>query len=296
MHPTHVPFVAETESTPVDRPRHHRPCGRLLGRGGRVRKARKQLGIEAPQECDGVEILPSAVLVGDPAALRPAVVEIEHRGDRIDAQSVDPVAIEPEQPAREQEIGNFGAAVVVDQRVPIEMTALPRIDMLVQCGAVELAEPMRIVGEMSRHPVEHDGKAGAMAGIDQGREIGGRAEPAGGREQSGRLVTPGAVEGMLGDRHEFDMREAEIVRIGRQLLGELAIAEPTAALLRSAAPGAQMHLVDRDRRAQRIDARRERRRPVDASRSTTIEAVCGRTSAAKAIGSDFNGNAGRGSR
>ena len=52
-----------------------------------------------------------------------------------------------------------------------------------------------------------------------------------------------------------------------------------------------MHLVDRDRRVERIDAGaapvagRDRRRS-----STTIEAVCGRISAAKATGSDFSGS------
>jgi hypothetical protein len=143
------------------------------------------------------------------------------------------------------------------------MTALSRIDVLVQRGSVELSEPVRIIGEMPRHPIEQDRKAGAMAGIDQRREIGRRAEAAGRRKQSGRLITPGAVEGMLGHRHEFDMGEAEVARVGRQHVGELAIAEPAAALLRPAAPRAEMHLVDRDRRAQRVGSGGERRRPAD---------------------------------
>ena len=62
---------------------------------------------------------------------------------------------------------------------------------------------------MPGHPVEDDAEPGAMAGVDQRGEIGGRAEAAGRREQAGRLIAPRAVERMLGDRHELDMREAE---------------------------------------------------------------------------------------
>ena len=40
------------------------------------------------------------------------------------------------------------------------MAALPRIGMLVERGAVESAEPVRIVGEMARHPVEDDAEPG----------------------------------------------------------------------------------------------------------------------------------------
>ena len=57
---------------------------------------------------------------------------------------------------------------------------------------------------------------------------------------------------MLADRQEFDMGEAEIARIGRQLLGELAIGQPFIVAL--APPGAEMDLVDRHRRAARVDA------------------------------------------
>ena len=38
--------------------------------------------------------------------------------------------------------------------------------MLVERRSVEPAEPVRIVGKMSRHPIEDHGEAGAVAGID----------------------------------------------------------------------------------------------------------------------------------
>ncbi len=98
--------------------------------------------------------------------------------------------------------------------------------MLVQAGAVETAEPVRVVRKMSGHPVEDDAEALRMAGVDERGEIGRRAKPAGRRKQPGRLIAPGAVERMLADGEEFDMGEAEIAHICGKLLGELAIGQP----------------------------------------------------------------------
>ncbi len=165
-----------------------------------------------------------------------------------------PITVEPEQTAGEQEIRHFRAPVIVDQRAPIEVPSLQRIGVFVESGAVELRKPMRVVGKMSRHPVNEHGKAGPMASIDQSRKIFRRAEAAGGCEQASRLIAPGTVEWMLVDRHEFDMGEAEVLHIGRQLGGHLAVGEPAVAIFRPPAPRAEMHFIDRDRRAQRIDA------------------------------------------
>ena len=180
-------------------------------------KRAKSFGIEAPQECDRLEILAPAEPVGNPAAGRPAVVEIKHRGDRIDAQSVDAVAVEPEQAVGEQEVGDLGASEIVDQRVPVEVPALLRVGMLVERGAVETAEPVRIVGKMARHPIEDHAEAGPMAGRDQLGKIRRRSEPAGRSEQAGRLIAPGAVERMLADRQEFHMGETHVARVGRAI-------------------------------------------------------------------------------
>src|SRR6266699_2452352 len=73
----------------------------------------------------------SAVFIRDPAAFGPAVIEIQHGSDGIHAQPVDAVAIEPKQPATQQEVCDLGAAVIVDERVPIEVTTLLRIFMLI---------------------------------------------------------------------------------------------------------------------------------------------------------------------
>jgi hypothetical protein len=177
---------------------------------------------------------------------------IEHGSDRIDAQAVDAVAFEPEQRIRREEIGDLGAPVIVDQRIPVEMPALARVLVLIKASAIEAREPVRVVGEMARHPVEQDADAGRMQRVDQRDEIRWRTEAAGGREQTGRLVAPGAVEGMLHHGKHFDMGEAHVGQISGKLLGEIAIGQPLGALA-LAPPGAEMHLVDRHRRVQRVD-------------------------------------------
>jgi hypothetical protein len=104
------------------------------------------------------------------------------------------------------------------------MPALLWIGMLIESGAVEIGEPVRIVGEVPRHPVEQHRKPGLMAGIDQRGKVGRRAEAARRREHAGRLIAPRAVERMLAHRQELDMGKAEIAGVSRQLVRQLAIA------------------------------------------------------------------------
>ena len=196
------------------------------------------------------------MLVRDPAAGGPAVIEIQHRRHRIDPQAVDGITLQPEQRVRHQEIGHFGAAVIIDQRAPVEVAALQRIGVFVQRGAVEMAEAMRIVGEMPGHPIQQHADAFAMKGIDQCGEVFGRPEPAGRRVHAGGLIAPRAVERMLVDRHEFDMGKAEVADVAGELLRQIAIGQPFIVVL--APPRAEMDLVDRHRRAQRIDVGRRR--------------------------------------
>ena len=137
-----------------------------------MREFAEHFAIEAPQEFDRLEVLAAAMLVRNPAALGPAVVEIQHRRDGIDAQSVDTVAIEPEQRVGDQEVDDLGAPVVVDQRAPVLVAALQRIGVFIERRAVEVTEPVRVVGKMPRHPVEQHANTFAMTGIDEMGEIG----------------------------------------------------------------------------------------------------------------------------
>jgi len=160
VHPPHVPFEPEAEPADIDRPRHHRPGGRFLGRGRRAGRFPEHQLVHPPQKGDRVEVLAAAEHVGDPFPRIAAVIEIQHRGDRIDPDPVDMILAHPVECARQQEIRDLAATVIVDQRVPVAVQPLPRIGMLVERGAVEPAEPMSVRWEMPRHPIEPQAEPG----------------------------------------------------------------------------------------------------------------------------------------
>ena len=94
-----------------------------------------------------------------------------------------------------------------------------------------------------------------MQAIDEAHEILRRAVPRGRREVAEHLIAPRAVERMLGDADEFDVRVAHVEHIRDQLVGELIPGEKRRLAMPGAAPRARMHFIDRDRRAQRIPRR-----------------------------------------
>src|SRR5258708_11623821 len=112
--------------------------------GGRVQRA---------QELDGLEILTAAVAVGYEVTL-PAEIQIQHRGNGIDAQAVEVKFLEPVAGAREQEGAHFVPLVIEDQRAPVAVLALARGFAFVQRGAIDARQAVGVAREMPRHPVE----------------------------------------------------------------------------------------------------------------------------------------------
>ena len=86
--------------------------------------------------------------------------------------------------------------------------------------------------------------------VDEIHEILRRAVARGRREVAGRLVAPRAVERMLGDRHQLDVREALLAARSRRAARRFR--DNVGSRLPLAAPRAEMHLVDRDRRVERV--------------------------------------------
>ena len=96
--------------------------------------------VEPFDEVDGGEVFVAAVDIGDPLAGLARIVEIEHRRDGVDPQAVEMIAIEPEKRIPEQEVANLGTAVVEDLGAPVAVLAEPGVGMLVEMGAVEIAQ------------------------------------------------------------------------------------------------------------------------------------------------------------
>ena len=91
-----------------------------------------------------------------------------------------------------------------------------------------------------------------MQAVDERAEVVRRAEARRRRVVAGHLVAPRARERVLHDRHQLDVREAELERVVGELVGQLLVGQRAVALERVEAPGAEVHLVDRHRRGVRL--------------------------------------------
>src|ERR1700728_2881605 len=166
------------------------------------------------QKSDGFEVFASAVDIGGPLALTTAVIAIEHRGNGIDAQTVDVKMLKPVQRASDQEALHFAAAEIVDVSIPIPMIPLERIEMFEQRSAIEARQSVRIGGEVRRHPVENDADTGGVQRLDETYQPLGRSELAARSEKAQRLIAPRSAEREFGDRQQFEVREMHFDQIG----------------------------------------------------------------------------------
>ena len=171
VHPAHVPFEAEAQPAQVGGTRHARPARRFLGRGQDAGMLEMAELVQPLEEVDRLEVFVAAELVGDPFAGLARIVEVEHRGDGVDPQAVEVVGVEPEEGVAEEEVPHLRPPVVEDLGAPIAVLAQPGVGVLVEMGAVEVPQPVRIVGKVGGHPVEDDAKAVPVQRVDEVGEI-----------------------------------------------------------------------------------------------------------------------------
>ena len=200
VHPPHVPFHREAEPADVRRAGDTGPRGGLLGDRDDSRHALVDGGVHLLQELDGLQVLPATVRVGCPAADRPGVVQIEHRGHRVDPQPVQVEFAQPVQCVGHQEVAYLGTAEVENVSAPIQLFAAARIGVLVERGAVEAAQSPAVLGEVGRNPVHDHADAGPVQRVDEEPEIVWRAESGGWSVVGRHLVAPRPPERVLGHR------------------------------------------------------------------------------------------------
>ncbi len=191
-------------------------------------------------------------LIRRPLAVLARVVEIDHGRDRIHAQPVDVILLDPEQRIGDQKITHLVAAVIEDLRAPLLMLATARIGVLVQRRAIEVGETVTVARKVRRHPIHEHADARLMQAIDEAHEVLRRAVPRGGREMPQDLIAPRAIERMLRHADQLDVRVAHVDHIRNQLIGQLVPGEERGLAMPGAAPRAGMQFINGDRRAQRI--------------------------------------------
>ena len=118
-----------------------------------------------------------------------------------------------------QEVANFVAAVVEDQGAPFLVLADAGIGMLIEMGPIKKGQAVGIFGEVTRHPIEDHPNPFGVAALHKGAKLIRGAKAAGGRIPTGDLITPGSIEGMLGNRHQLDVGEAPSLHVGNHPIG-----------------------------------------------------------------------------
>ena len=111
------------------------------------------------------------------------------------------VLIQPEKSIRDQEITNFVAPEVEDERAPIRVLALAWIHVFVEIGPIEFGKPVRVLREMGRHPIHDHTDSGLMTFLDKMAEFIRGPKPAGRRVIVRDLIAPGTFERMFRNRH-----------------------------------------------------------------------------------------------
>src|ERR1700731_3806853 len=209
VHPTHVPLHAEAQAAQIGGARDAWPGGGLLSDSENAGEALEGDFIQALQEVNGFQIFAAAKFIGNPFTGLSGVIQINHGSHSVHAQSVDVIFVQPEQGVGDQIIADFIAAVVIDESAPIELCALPRVRVLEEVSSIKLRQAVGVPREMGGSPVEDDSYSGVVTTIDEIHEVCGRPVAAGGGVIAEGLVAPGAIEGMLHDRKQFDVGISE---------------------------------------------------------------------------------------
>ena len=90
--------------------------------------------------------------------------------------------------------------------------------MFIKMGAIKEGQSMGIFWEVSRNPVDDHANSFGVTAINKGTELVRGAVPTGRGIPTGDLISPRAIEGMLGDRHQFDVGKASLLHIGDEAI------------------------------------------------------------------------------
>ncbi len=177
----HGHAVVKADAAVLERDSQAGHAAHLLGYGDSLRVHLVDKDVGEGQIYDGVLVLAAVVIVGIAAeGLSEAVVVVEHRGDAVEAETVEVVFLKPIFAVRQQEVEHLVLAVVEAERVPCRMLAAAGVGMeILVHGAVEASEAFVFVLDgMAVHDVHDHGDAAAVGVVDESFEVFGGAETA----------------------------------------------------------------------------------------------------------------------
>ena len=231
VHPAHVPLEVEAQTAVRSGLCDHGPRGGLFGDHVLVGVTTQHGVVQLAQESDGFKVLLAAVLIGLPFALLAVVVQIQHGGHGIHAQTVDVVLLQPVQCAGNEEALHLVAAEVEHHGAPLLVLAALGVGILVAGLAVKIVQAELVFGEVGGHPVHDDADACGVHLIHKGHKVLGGAVAAGGCKIAGDLIAPAAVKRIFHHRQQLYMGVAHILDVRNQLVRQLGVVVGLAALL-----------------------------------------------------------------
>ena len=220
--------------------------------------------VDLANERAGVQVLLGTVLVELLlAGIIDAKVEVQHAGHAVHANAIHVEVLEPIQYVGDQEGADLAAGEVKLVRAPVGVNLVLKQHVTVKGG-----KAVGVGAKTAGHPVHNHADTRLVARIDKVHELLRVAVARRGGVVAGRLVAPGAVEGMLHKRHDLDMRIAHVAHVVHELHRQVVVGVELAALrgegihgtgvvavlvwlalwrVAVALPRANMHLVDVER-------------------------------------------------
>ena len=255
VHPAHIPLQRESKPVVFCLTCYHRPCGRFLCDHDSSMISSENNGIQMLKKFNSLQILVSAVFIGDPLTVFLTVIQVEHGCNRIYTKTINVAFLYPVKSVCDQEILHLRTSVIVDLGSPIRMLTLSRICMLIYSSSVKVNQSVCILRKMCRYPVKNDTDFLTVKIIHQIFEI-LRCSVAGSRcVIAGYLIAPGTVKRMLCDTHKLHMGVSHFFDILCKLRRQFSVGIETILILcclRMLHPGTRMHLIDRHGTCVRI--------------------------------------------
>ena len=157
------------------------------------------------------------------------------------------ILIHPENSIGNQKALYLGTAIIKIGGTPASIICSLRIVGFVQIPAIKISQAMIILTEMTWYPVHNNSDTCLMSLVNQITQIIRSTKTAGSGIVASCLIAPGAVEGMLTQRHKLYVGIIHILHIVNQLVSQFPIGQGLA--LSIPPPGAKVNLIGQHRLA-----------------------------------------------